>query len=330
MPITEVLTHPEALTLTVIADFTVPPRRLWDAYADPRHIEKFWGPVEWPATFLRHDVEPGGYSKYCMTGPDGDRSCGYWEWNAVDAPHSFEVRDGFAHDDGTPNTDMPQMRMTFEFAESALGSRLTTTTFFNSLEELEQLRDMGMVEGLRSAMSQIDAVVEDSDLFAADRGTDMQLIGDNQARTSRIVRGTQEEVWQAHHDPDLLRRWQLGPDGWAMPICEVGAEVGQRHRTGWEETASGEQFGFTGVVKEFSPPYRSVTTESMWTPDDPDAANSAVTLNELTLTPVDGGTLVSLLITYPDAATREMILGTGMVAGMETSYARLDRELAGA
>lgn len=68
----------------------------------------------------------------------------------------------------------------------------------------------------------------------------------------------------------------------------------------------------------------------MWTPDDPDAANSAVTLNELTLTPVDGGTLVSLLITYPDAATREMILGTGMVAGMETSYARLDRELAGA
>lgn len=275
MPIAEVLTDPEALTLTVIADFTVPLRRVWDAYADPRQIEKFWGPVEWPATFLRHDVEPGGYSKYCMTGPDGERSCGYWEWTAVDAPRSFEVRDGFAHDDGTPNADMPQMRMTFEFAESALGSRLTTTTCFNSLEEMEQLQEMGMAEGMRSAMSQVDAVVEDAASFAATRGTDLQLIGETQARTSRIVRGTREQVWQAHHDPDLLRRWQLGPD-------------------------------------------------------DPDAANSAVTLNELTLTPVDGGTLVSLLITYPDAATREMILGTGMVAGMETSYARLDRELAGA
>ncbi|GMA35884.1 SRPBCC family protein [Demequina litorisediminis] len=62
MPITEVLKDPEALTMTVIADFTATRQRLWEAYTDPRQIEKFWGPEGWPATFTRHDVFPGGRS----------------------------------------------------------------------------------------------------------------------------------------------------------------------------------------------------------------------------------------------------------------------------
>ncbi|MGD9606496.1 MAG: SRPBCC domain-containing protein [Leucobacter sp.] len=327
MPITSVTTDTDALTLQVIADFTVPVRRLWDAYLDPRRIERFWGPEEWPATFFRHDGFPGGRSDYCMTGPDGDRSCGYWEWVSVDEGRGFEVRDGFATDVGVPNTEMPNMRMVFEFAETALGSRLTTTTYFNSLEELEQLQAMGMVEGMRSAMSQIDAVLEDLASFAAGNRTELQLIGENQARTSRVIRGTVEQVWRAHHDAELMRRWMLGPDGWTMPVCDVATEVGQRYRQGWENSADGSQFGFTGEVTEIDAPHRAVTTEAMWTPDDPEAANSPVTLNEMTLTPVEGGTLLTLLITYPDAETREMVLSTGMVDGMETSYARLESEV---
>ena len=329
MPITAVTQDIDALTLTVVADFAVPVRRLWDAYLDPRQIERFWGPPTYPATFTRHDGYPGGVSKYRMTGPEGEISAGYWMWVAVDEGHSFEVRDGFASEDGTPNAEMPDMRMVFEFVETALGSRLTTTTFFTTLEELEQLRAMGMEEGMREAMGQIDAVVEDLTAFAAGAGTELQLIGDTQARTSRIVRGAVDQVWKAHHDADLLRRWQLGPDGWTMPVCEVATAVGERHRTEWASDDGEQRFGFTGTVLEIEPPRRSVTTEKMWTPEDPDAAQSPETINELTLIPVEGGTLVSLLITYPDTATREMILSTGMVDGMETSYARLENEVLG-
>ena len=35
MPVTSVTTDEQALTLTIVADFTVPVRRLWDAYTDP-------------------------------------------------------------------------------------------------------------------------------------------------------------------------------------------------------------------------------------------------------------------------------------------------------
>lgn len=327
MPITEVITDTDALTLTLIADFAVPVRRLWDAYTDPRQIERFWGPPEYPARFTRHDAFVGGRSNYAMFGPEGDVSRGYWEWVAVDAPQSFEVLDGFAGEDGEPNPEMPNMRMHFAFSETALGSRLTATTHFDSLEELEQLQAMGMEEGTRAAMGQIDAVVADLTTFAADLPTDAQLLGDTQARVSRVIRGSVEDVWRAHVDPDLLRRWQLGPDGWSMQVCEFGAEPGQQLRTEWEETATGNRFGFAGVVVDAAAPWRLVATERMVSPDDPDGAGSPETLNEMTLTPTDGGTLLVYLITYPDAATREMVLATGMTDGMESSYVRLEREV---
>lgn len=327
MPVTDITTDPQALTLRVVADFTVPVRRLWDAYTDPRQLERFWGPPEYPATFLRHDVFPGGLSNYSMTGPEGDRSCGYWKWVSVDEGRGFEVADGFAHDDGTPNTELPEMRMVFEFIETALGSRLITTTRFNTLEELEQLQGMGMVEGMSAAMGQIDAVLQDLESFAAGRGTELQLIGEHQARVSRVIRGSVEQVWRAHTDPALLRRWQLGPDGWSMPVCEYGAEVGQSLRTEWQNDETGDRFGFAGVVVEAAAPRRLVTTERMVSPHDPEGEQSAETLNEMTLTPVEGGTLLSYLITYPDAATREMVLATGMVDGMEQGYARLEAEV---
>jgi len=83
MPITSVTKDPAALSMTVVADFAVPVRRLWDAYADPRQLERFWGPPTYPARFTRHDMYPGGRSAYVMTGPDGDQSHAYWEFLSV-------------------------------------------------------------------------------------------------------------------------------------------------------------------------------------------------------------------------------------------------------
>lgn len=323
MPISSVRKDPDSLTLTVVAEFSAPLKRLWDAYADPRQLEKFWGPPTYPATFTRHDMFPGGRSAYAMVGPDGDVARGYWEFLDVKPPHSFEVRDGFCHADGTPNAEMPSMRMTFRFEATPSGSRVTTTTFFSTVEELEQLVNMGMEEGLRLAMGQIDAVLEDLRSFAADLPAAAQNLNDTTVRVSRVIRGTVEQVWAAHHDPALLSQWLLGPDGWSMPTCVTATEVGQTYRYVWQEVSTGRSFGSTGELLEVAAPYRTVTTERMYGDGIPEDAPT--TVNELTLTPVENGTLLALVITYPDAHTRDLVLGTGMVGGMETSYARLER-----
>ena len=321
MPITSITSDPQALTLTIVADYPVTLERLWEAYVDPRQLERFWGPVQWPATFTRHEVYPGGESHYYMTGPDGQKSAGWFRFLRVDPYALMEMEDGFANPDGSRNESMPTMRMEFRFERTKQGARFTGVTYFTSLETMEQLVKMGMVEGTKSAMGQIDALLADLKSFAADRAVDAQLLSDTQIRVSRVLRGTVEQVWRAHHEPALMQRWLTGPDGWTMPVCEVALRVGDRFRHEWEAADGSQRFGFTGELLESVAPHRAVTTEHMIGMDGPG------TRNELTLTAVPGGTLISLVITYPDKATRDMVLGTGMTAGMETSYARLEREI---
>lgn len=325
MPITSVQKDLEALTMTVVAEFAASRERVWEAYTDPRQIEKFWGPPEWPATFLRHDVYPGGRSHYVMRGPDGTTAPGYWEFLSVDPGVRFEVRDGFADGEGRENAEMPSMRMVLDFEDVDGGCRLTTTTWFASAEELEQLLEMGMEEGLTAAMGQIDDVLADLTSFADSRAAEAQLLDDTRVRVSRVIRGSVDQVWAAHHDPDLMQRWLLGPDGWTMPVCEIATAVGERYRQEWvpDEGTAGELFGFTGEVLAIDPPRRVVTTEQMI------GMEGEPNVNELTLTPRGAHTLLTVVITFPSREVRDMVLDTGMTMGMEASYARLERVLAG-
>lgn len=159
MPITSVSSDPQALTLTVVGDYPVSVERLWEAYTDPRQLERFWGPETWPAKFTRHDFVVGGQARYTMTGPDGATSSGWWRFLAIERLRLIEIEDGFSNPDGTPNTGMPSMRMSFTFETTVSGARFIGVTRFASIESMEQLVKMGMIEGLRSAMGQLDAVL---------------------------------------------------------------------------------------------------------------------------------------------------------------------------
>lgn len=321
MPITDVISDAKALTLTIVGEYPVPVERLWDAYADPRQLEKFWGPETWPATFTRHDMAVNGRSDYYMTGPDGSKSRGWFRFLAVEPLRGFEVEDGFSDETGAPNPNMPTMRMTFTFEPTAKGSRFKSVTHFPTVEAMEQLVQMGMMEGMKSAMSQLDAIVADLKSFATNREAASQLLSDTQVRVSRVIRGTVDQVWRAHHEPELVKRWLLGPDGWRMPVCEIAKNVGDSYRYEWEANDGTQRFGFEGKLLESAAPHRSVTSERMIGTDGPDVRN------EMTLVPVQGGTLLSIVMTYPSKEVRDMVLGTGMVKGMEASYARLEREV---
>ncbi len=321
MPITDVISNDQALTLTIIGDYPVPVSRLWDAYADPRQLEKFWGPKEWPATFTRHDMAVGGESHYYMTGPDGTKSNGWFRYLSVTPYEGFEVQDGFSDDEGKPNHDMPSMRIRFSFAPTDTGSRFESVTQFTSVESMQQLINMGMMEGMRSAMGQLDGVLTDLRTWSADLMTNAQVLNDTQIRVSRVINGTVQQVWRAHHEPTLMQKWMLGPDGWTMPVCEVARNVGDSYRYEWQSNDGTQRFGFEGELLESASPHREVTSERMIGTGGPS------TRNELTLTQMDAGTLTSVVITYPTIEMRDMILGTGMVNGMEASYKRLEEEL---
>lgn len=321
MPITSVEIDREAPSLTVRADVPVPVERLWDAYADPRVLERFWGPPTYPAVFTRHDMFADGRSEYAMTGPEGDVSAGYWVFRAVDPGRRIEVVDGFALPDGTPNAELPTMGMALEFVATDAGSAVITTTHFTSAAALDELLAMGMDEGMRAAMGQMDAVLADDENFRADLPCTAQLLDATRVRVSRVVEGSLDDVWRTHNEAATLQRWLLGPDGWTMPVCDVAERVGAGYRYEWQQVDGDQRFGFTGELLEAVPPRRAVTTENMIGMPGPG------TVNELTLTPLAAGTLVTTVITYPSTELRDIVLGTGMTDGMEASYARLERDV---
>jgi uncharacterized protein YndB with AHSA1/START domain len=160
MPIVRVDKDLDHHTMTVVADYDAPVERVWQLYADPRQLERFWGPPTWPATVVDHDLSPGGRVRYFMTGPEGEKSAGYWDVLHVEAPSRFTVDDGFADAAGQPNPDMPTTRLEFQFTgRPDGGTTMTVISTFASTEAMKQVLDMGMEEGMRQAMSQIDDVL---------------------------------------------------------------------------------------------------------------------------------------------------------------------------
>lgn len=159
MTVTSVERDTENLTLTFVAEFAAPVERVWQVWADPRQLERWWGPPTYPATFELLEVEPGGRAAYFMTGPEGDRHHGWFRFTAVDAPRSLAFDDGFADADGTPSDELPTTSAVVTLEAAGPGTRMTTVSTFTSLEAMEKLSAMGMEEGMRLAMGQIDALL---------------------------------------------------------------------------------------------------------------------------------------------------------------------------
>jgi uncharacterized protein YndB with AHSA1/START domain len=162
MTVTAITKDAQALTMTLTAEFGATPERVWQLWADPRQLERWWGPPTYPATVTSHDLREGGRVEYHMTGPEGDQPKGYWLIEEVRPPHRLVFRDGFRNDDGTPNDEMPRTigRVTIEELERG-ATRMSIETTFPSTEALEQMLAMGMEEGLRQAVGQIDAILEE-------------------------------------------------------------------------------------------------------------------------------------------------------------------------
>ncbi|MBA2570471.1 MAG: SRPBCC domain-containing protein [Chloroflexi bacterium] len=168
MTVTDVRKDPDALSMTLTAEFDASPERVWQLWADPRLLERWWGPPTYPATVDSHDLRVGGRVEYHMTGPEGDQPHGYWEVTEADPPHSLAFRDGFANDDGTPNPDLPTTEARVTIEEISDGrTRMSIDSIFPSTKAMEQLLAMGVEEGFTLALGQIDAILAEDAVRSA-------------------------------------------------------------------------------------------------------------------------------------------------------------------
>lgn len=156
MTVTDVRKDLTTGTMTITAEFDASADQVWRMWADPRLLERWWGPPTYPATVVEHDLTPGSRVTYFMTSPEGDRYHGYWMITSVDAPKTLSFDDGFADTDGVPNPEMPMTNTQVRIEEHGGRTRMTIHSTFPTTEAMEQMLTMGMEEGIVSAIGQID------------------------------------------------------------------------------------------------------------------------------------------------------------------------------
>lgn len=149
----------EDLSFTIVAEFDAHVERVWQIWEDPRQLERWWGPPTWPATFELLEFTPGGKANYYMTGPEGEKARGWWVFTSIEAPNTLSFDDGFADENWDPDDSMGVTRATVTLEDGGGRTRMTTTSKFESADQMQKMIEMGMEEGMGLAMGQIDAIL---------------------------------------------------------------------------------------------------------------------------------------------------------------------------
>jgi uncharacterized protein YndB with AHSA1/START domain len=149
----------DSLSLILVAEFEASIERVWQLWADPRQLERWWGPPTYPATVDKHELVAGGEVTYSMSGPDGEQARGWWQVRSVEPPTSLAFTDGFANADGTPNADMPSAAVQVRLTEHEGGTRMELRYVFESREHMREWERTGTFEALPRMVGQMDALL---------------------------------------------------------------------------------------------------------------------------------------------------------------------------
>jgi uncharacterized protein YndB with AHSA1/START domain len=145
---------------------------------------------------------------------------------------------------------------------------------------------------------------------------------DREIAMTRVFDAPRHLVFDALTKPELIARWLLGPEGWAMPVCEVDLRAGGTFHYLWRNDADRKEFGLHGTFREITPPERIVHSENFDEPWYPNDATVTTTFEER-----DGQTTLTLTMLFVTREARDEALESGMETGVAASYDRLEQLL---
>jgi uncharacterized protein YndB with AHSA1/START domain len=146
--------------------------------------------------------------------------------------------------------------------------------------------------------------------------------GDREIVMTRAFHAPRNLVFDAFTQPELVRRWLLGPEGWTMPVCEIDLRVGGSYRYVWRN-AKGTEMGMGGVYREIVVPERIVSTEKFdesWYPGE--------AVGTIALVERDGKTTLTQTVLYDSREARDAVMKSPMESGVSAGYDRLEKLLA--
>lgn len=144
----------------------------------------------------------------------------------------------------------------------------------------------------------------------------VELPSDTEILITRSFEAPRTLVWDALTTPRHLLRW-WGPSWAPLVACDIDLRPGGS----WRYVARGEdgaELAWHGTYREVVAPERTVSTEVF------EGFADAESLNTATLTEADGVTTLQTLVRHATKANRDGHVDSGMEAGMQETFDRLD------
>jgi uncharacterized protein YndB with AHSA1/START domain len=153
------------------------------------------------------------------------------------------------------------------------------------------------------------------------------LPADTQIKIVREFNAPRHLVYKAYTTPELIKRWWNAKRG-VVTVAEVDLRVGGKWRYVMV-TPDGVDVGFHGEFREIIPNQRIVSTEifegipGMEMPPE-QSDDDAAAVNTVTFTEKNGRTTATTLSEYPSREVRDLVIESGMEAGMQDAMDLLE------
>jgi uncharacterized protein YndB with AHSA1/START domain len=134
--------------LTLEHTYDAPRALVWEAWTDPKHIDKWWGPNGFRNETKSMDLRAGGYWRFVMHGPDGKDWINWVRFEEISRPERLVYAHGGEGDE-------PHFHVTVTFTEEGRKTRVSMHSVFPSAAALQEVMKLGAVEGGKQTLAHL-------------------------------------------------------------------------------------------------------------------------------------------------------------------------------
>ncbi|NBA84569.1 SRPBCC domain-containing protein [Emticicia sp. CRIBPO] len=145
-------------TVFVDKEFDAELSLVWDAFTKPEILDQWWAPKPFISKTKYMDFRVGGKRFYAMVNPEGTEiGWQIFNYTSVTPKSNFKCLSSFTDKDETPI--LPATNWDLAFSERNRITKVCISIYFESLEELEKMTEMGFKEGFTATLNELNELL---------------------------------------------------------------------------------------------------------------------------------------------------------------------------
>ncbi len=153
MPKRNLVAEPNQHSIVATCIFNAPRELVFKIMNDPELIPQWWGPRNLTTVVDKMEPHSGGSWRYIVKGQKGDEWIFHGVYHSIEAPLQIIFT---YEDEGLPGKVSLE---TYLFEDHDSGTKMTTISVFQSVEDRDNMMKSGMQEGGDEAMDRLEELL---------------------------------------------------------------------------------------------------------------------------------------------------------------------------